>query len=410
MKKILLSLSAILMLAMVSHAQWVEQATGFATGSRGINYIDIVDQNTVWATAYDGSGGGAYITEFTKTTNGGTLWTPGQVMTGTAYGLGNISAIDGNTAWVAVFKGTGAQDNTCGIYKTTNGGSTWTQQPGALQGSASFADNVYFWNANEGMCHGDVKDNYFEIYTTTNGGSTWTRVPQANITATVASGEGGWTGVISAVGDSTIAFGTNKGKLYISNDRGVHWKGIATGIVPAGTNPGVNHIAFTDKNHGLVAQSTATGTIQIFKTSDNGNTWSPLTFTGNAFNNAVAAVPGSANTYVTTGADATNNMMGVTFSFDGGTTWQDMVSTIGTQYLATDWLNDSTAWAGGFNVDATSGGMFKFISVLAPVVADFSTVDTLIGRVLPLPLPIFQPAALPHMPGLSRVVFPKHQT
>jgi photosystem II stability/assembly factor-like uncharacterized protein len=87
-----------------------------------------------WATAYDGSGSSATINEFTRTTNGGETWTTGQVLGGSTYGLGNICALNENLAYVAVYNGTGNQNNTCGVYKTSNGGVTWTQLPGALQG------------------------------------------------------------------------------------------------------------------------------------------------------------------------------------------------------------------------------------------------------------------------------------
>ena len=383
----LLILFAIVALALSSSAQWVEQATGFTTASRGINYLTIVNPNIVWAIDYDGSGTGQFITEFTKTTNGGTLWTPGQVLGGNTYGLGNITAIDDQTAWVTVYNGAAAQDATCGVYKTINGGSIWTHMTGALQGSASFADNVYFWDANNGMCHGDVNSSYFEIYTTTDGGSHWTRVPKADINATVASGEGGWTTVICAVGDSTVMFGTNKGKLYVSNDRGFHWFGQATGIVPASSGTaGVAHIAFIDKMHGLVAQgynSAATNgdtSLQEFSTSDGGHTWAPVTYTGRAFSNSLSAVIGSTNTYVSTGGNPnySASATGVTYSWDGGHSWTTMDATLGTQFLASQWYNDSVAWSGHFNTDNTTGGIWKWMGHLVQAVPNFFTMDTMI--------------------------------
>jgi PKD repeat protein len=388
MKRTLLSLVALLIVTMSSFAQWTEQATGFTTASRGISYISIANPNVVWATAYDGSGDGAIITEFTRTVNGGTLWTPGQVLTSTVYGLGNISAIDENTAWVALYNST-TQDNNCGIYKTTDGGATWTHQAVALVGSLSFADNVYFWNANEGMCHGDVKDGYFEIYTTSDGGTTWTRVPQANINATVVSGEGGWTSVIDAAGDSSVYFGSNKGKLYISHDRGHHWVGKATGIVPV-TNGGVQHIAFVDKLHGYVAQDKNAGattdtTLQIFGTADGGETWAPITTTGWVFSACLAAVKNSPSTYVTAGSNfgngtTINYTTGSSYSFDGhaftgfpGTIGQGVD---GSQFLFTSFYSDAAGWSGHFNASNIEGGIWKFIGVLAQPIADFSTPDT----------------------------------
>jgi len=388
MKKALLFIIAILAFCITSQAQWIEQATGFSTANRGISYLDVVNPNVVWAIAYDGSGGGVTINEFTKTINGGNLWTPGQVLGGTTYGLGNISAVNDQIAYVSLYRGgSNPQDATCGVYKTINGGTTWTHMTGALQGASSFADNVYFWDANNGICHGDVNGGYFEIYTTTNGGSTWTRVPQSNINATVASGEGGWTSVIDGDRDSTVMFGTNKGNIYVSNDRGFHWFGVATGIVPATNGTmGVAHIAFLNKMHGLVAQgynSAATNgdtTLQIFETSDGGHTWAPVTFTGRAFSNSLAAVIGSQNTYVSHGANPNYNQSadGVTYSWDGGHSWNTMDATLGIQFLAAKWYNDSTAWSGHFNSDATTGGMWKWTGHLELPVANFMTPDTLL--------------------------------
>lgn len=339
---------------------WIIQNTHFAAASRGINFMHAVNESVAWASAYDGSGGQATISDFAKTTNGGETWTTGQVMTGTTYGIGNICGINANTAYVALYNGSGAQNNTCGIYKTSNGGSTWVQLPGALQGATSFANNVYFWNEQEGMCHGDVKDGYFEIYTTTNGGQTWQRVPQANITGgTPASGEGGWTSVIEATGENTIAFGTNKGKVYISDDRGMHWRITNANITPV-DNGGINLIAFSDPMNGIVAQTQ--GTVAIRRTSDGGATWQTITPSGPFLTNDLTAVPGSLGTYVSTGA--ATGATGASYSTDHGATWTMFAATDTKQFLATDFYNNSIGYAGGFNTDQNNDGMFRFMGTL----------------------------------------------
>jgi hypothetical protein len=360
MKK-LFTLIALVVISYSSMAQWLPQASGFTTPSRGIMYMHAVNDQVAWASAYDGSGSGLTINEFTHTSNAGDLWTPGQVLGGNVYGIGNICGISADIAYVTIYKGSGNQDNSCGVYKTSNGGTTWVQLPGALQGSASFANNVFFWNEQEGMCHGDVKDGYFEIYTTTNGGTTWTRVPQANITGgSAASGEGGWTSVIEAAGDNTIMFGTNKGKVYISDDRGFHWRVTNANITPA-TNGGINMIAFTDPNHGLVGQTVAP--VALRRTSDGGATWQTVEPAGPFLTNDLAAVPGTLDTYVSTGA--ATGATGVSYSTDGGDTWTMFPDTDATQFLALDFYNTEVGWAGGFNESETVGGIFKFNGSLA---------------------------------------------
>ncbi|MCX6271637.1 MAG: T9SS type A sorting domain-containing protein [Bacteroidetes bacterium] len=365
MRKLLL-LTTLLLVVSGAFAQWIEQGTNFTTDSRGINYIQCVTGDIVWATAYDGSGNGAYITEFCKTTNSGTLWVPGVVLAGSTYGLGNITALDANTVWVTVFK-SGTQNATCGVYKSINGGSTWVHES-PLQGSASFADNVYFWNGNIGMCHGDLRDGYFEIYTTTDGGAIWTRVPTTSISGVaVASDEGGWTSVIDVTGN-TVMFGTNKGNLYKSDDQGLTWTASFTGASAAGTNGGVNNIAFRDSQSGLVGHvNETTKMFDLFETSDGGTTWAPVTYTGTAFSAGLAYVPYTYNTYVATGSDTA--LCGASYSFDGGHTWTEFNATNGTQFLYTKWYDNAHGWAGSFNSTTTANtGMFKYNDVLAEIV------------------------------------------
>lgn len=369
MRKLLL-LTTLLLCVTGLFAQWIPQNTNFPAGSIGINYVHAVNADVVWAVGYDGSGGGAYITEFTKTSDGGNNWSTGQILTLSGYGIGNISAIDATTAWAAVYLGSGNQNNTCGIYKTTDGGATWVHES-VLQGSASFADNVYFWDANNGMCHGDLRDGYFEVYTTTDGGATWTRVPQSDFSGIAAvSGEGGWTGCINVIGN-TVSFGSNKGKLYKSDDKGLHWVGSVTGASPAGTNGGINVIAFKDAQNGLVGHvNETTYMYDLYETHNGGTTWAPVTVTGKAYSNDLAYVPGTNGTYVCTGANSTlPDYMGCSFSYDGGHTWTEFNATSGTQFLATDWVDNATGWAGSFNdaTDPTIGGMYKFNGVLTDI-------------------------------------------
>jgi hypothetical protein len=125
MKKLLLCFSLIALTSTIN-AQWTSQATGFSAASRGLSEIKIVDANTVWGIAYDGSGLGLEIQEFTVTTNGGDSWNPGIIDVGnTALQITNISPVSGTTAWVGAFDGT---DGLGGVFKTSNGGATWEPQ------------------------------------------------------------------------------------------------------------------------------------------------------------------------------------------------------------------------------------------------------------------------------------------
>lgn len=337
----------------MSRGEWIEQASGFTTASRGIRDLHAVDNDTAWATAYDGSGGGVQITEMTMTSNGGALWTPNQVLGLTGYGLGNICGLSGTVAYTSVFSG-GTQDSVCGPYKTTNGGATWTQL-GVWSTPIIFCNNVWFWDENDGVILSD-SDTYWEDYYTSNGGVTWTRCPLANYSGLpLGSGEAGWTGVMDVVGD-TVVFGSNKGNAVISHDRGHTWYSAYTGAAPSGLNAGVNDLAFKDDMHGLAAHDT--GSIYaLYETSDGGVTWTPVSNTGTCYSAGLAYLPGTTNKYVSTGA--ADGSSGASYSVDGGHSWTDYAAQAGVQMLAVDFVAGEYGWAGGFNTDDVTGGMFK---------------------------------------------------
>lgn len=140
--KRLLSIATLMLGALMLNAQapsWTPQSTNFVAASRGIQWISIPSSQVVWCTAYDGSGGGAYIREFCKTTNGGTNWTATVIPTtqiAATMALSTISAIDANIAYIAAFPTAGTAQ---GVYKTTNGGANWVNtSTGTFTNTESF--------------------------------------------------------------------------------------------------------------------------------------------------------------------------------------------------------------------------------------------------------------------------------
>ncbi len=350
MMKKFFTLLAFVAISFSSMAQWLPQASGFATASRGIKFMHAVSDQVVWATAYDGSGGAAVIQEFTKTLNGGDLWTPGTINGTVGMEPGMIYAINGSTAYVPMYRMSGSIPQ--GIYVTTNGGTTWAKQTTALfTNAASFPNVVHFFDANNGFCQGDPINGDFELYTTTNGGTTWTAVPAANIPAPV-SGEWGVVGYYSAVGDN-IWFGTNKSRVYRSSDKGLTWEVSATSLPATYLD-----VEFASANHGIAMDKGASSTGAMSETFDGGVTWATIAATGTVLTNDYAYVPGTPNTWVCTGAATTAT--GIAYSYDGGHTWAFFPDTEGTQFLSTDWIDSSTGWCGAFNESNTVGGMFKF--------------------------------------------------
>lgn len=331
--------------------EWYEEASGFPTASRGINYISVVDQNTVWAPGYDGTNPTGPCQDFTKTIDGGTTWTANTIPNADGLSFSMLFALDANTAWACMYASAGGSQ---GIYKTSDGGNTWVQE--TPFNASSFPDCVHFFDANNGWCLGDPNGGYFEIYTTTDGGTTWTRVASANIPAP-QSGEFGIVGYYSSVGD-TIWFGTQMGRVYKSTDRGYHWTVASTPIV--------NYIkpVFKDANNGLVISLNAQAAAALAETSDGGATWNTVAFSGTCYDNDLCYVPGTTNMYISCGG--ATGASGASFSLDGGHSWSDYAEVNGIQLLGLGFTTGKIGWAGAFNTDQTTGGVYKHVPAAAP--------------------------------------------
>lgn len=359
MKKTLL-LSAFLAVSGAMNAQWTftPQNTNFFNASEGVTDIVALDANTAWALGYDGTSAAQVYQDFTRTTDGGTTWENGSIPLGNSVlAPTNISAVNGTTAWVgAVANGFGG-----GVWKTSDGGVLWTQQNATAYTSAeSFFNVVHFFNENTGITQGDPVNGVFELYRTTNGGSTWTPITTAPAPALE---EYGYNGGNVGVGN-TFWFVTNQGKLYRTNDQGVTWTKHNTPISDfSGENTG-GSIYFANSNDGILLERvgparTPTGYI-LHKTNNGGTSWQAgAAFTAPYRN--FAFIPGT-TTLVANVSTSTATTQMTSYSNDMGTTWT--VIDQGTQRTGLAFANVNHGWAGGFTDADGLGGIFKITGSL----------------------------------------------
>ena len=372
MKKTLLSISLII-IGFTSKAQWVAQGTGFTTTSRGIEQIQIIDANNVWATAYDGATTTNIVQEFTKTTDGGTTWTPGTINVGdNTLSLSNITAVDASTAWVGAYNSASGGGS---IWKTTDAGATWNQQNiGSFSGTASWLDGIYFFDANTGVAFGDpiTGSTTFEVYRTTDGGNTWNTVS----TPAITTGDFGYSGSFVGIG-SNMWFTTAKGKIYRTTNKGATWTKLNSPIADFGagdTTTSSGKIFFSDANNGIIIGSTISGTgstatvsgRKLYKTTNGGTSWSAgVTYT-QPYNYNLCYVPGTTQLVATgsTTSGTTSTFYSGT-SLDNGTTWTQIDT--GVQRSTIAFFDVNTGWAGGFSGSDPLAvqGIYKFSGSLA---------------------------------------------
>jgi PKD repeat protein len=322
---------------------WTEQAVGFATSSLQVDFIDVINNNTVWAISSDGS------QEFARTVNGGTSWSGGSMNIVGDLRPAMIDAINSDTAWVPLFPNSAGADG--GIYVTYDGGANWSEQASAgFDGASAFANVVYFWNKDEGFCMGDPNGGYFEIYTTSNGGVNWSRVARANIPNPSASDEYGTIGQFTVGDDGVVFFNTTKGRIYKSTDKGANWTVITTPLT------GYMRCAFADENKGFICD--AQNSSNAYYTVDGGANWISIIDGNDLRTAAVRYVPGTERMYVSSGYGSNS---GASYSVDGGKKWHSFEGTDGIEGFSLGFYDMTLGWMGNSNSSPTSGGIFKYM-------------------------------------------------
>ena len=235
------------------------------------------------------------------------------------------------------------------VYKTIDGGITWTEQlTEAMLGGSYYFRNIEFLNTNIGFL-GTLNGEFFK---TADGGDTWELVTNIPTTPEGICG-------LDAVGNSTIyGCGAYFSPAYIikSIDSGTTWDYID---MSAYANALVE-IYFTDELTGYVSGNNATGAT-VLKTIDGGTTWTEI-FNSNIIGEFVwklQVLENSPNVIFGAIESVSPHLGQLIKSTNSGTTWTsyDAPETL---IQAVGFISETHGWMGGHATgihETTDGGL-----------------------------------------------------
>lgn len=245
-----------------------------------------VDANTIYAGDGGASGGAGGNAKIWKTTDGGTTWTNILTTGGTAGFINGImfSRTSTNAGFMQSDPPTGGT-GTYWIQKSNNNGGNWTlQSPPSVGSSWSSGQNSLFIIDSMfygfGAAYMSSTTSYPKSVITSDGGTTWYNAPltgapyASNISfpSTVAFNTNKINGIGGSSNTSTTCARTTNG--------GVSWFSQTIPCTVTGGSMMAKYVPNTNIVYIVVSSTTAA---QSFKSTDNGATWTSITWPSSVY-------------------------------------------------------------------------------------------------------------------------------
>lgn len=265
-------------------ASWIAQASGVTASLRGVS---AVDDRTAWASGSNGI--------VLRTLDGGAAWSVIPVPGAEKTDFRDIEAFGPDEAVVMGI------DRPARIFRTADGGRTWIKayendSPGI------FLDGMSFFDGKHGLAVGDPMDGRFFVLVTADGGASWRPLPFESRPAArdgeAAFAASGTSAAVLGRDRAWLATGGSAARVWRSEDRGLHWAAVPSGLIEGRSSAGGFSVAFLDRRSGIAvggdyrAEAAAEGNAAV--SSDGGRTWVPVTSARpGGFREAVAFAPGT---------------------------------------------------------------------------------------------------------------------
>lgn len=230
--------------------------------------ISPVSREVVWASGVAGT--------YVRTTDGGATWKAGVVPGAETLQFRDVQGVSERVAYL-LSAGTGTDSR---IYKTENGGDTWTLQF-QNQDPNAFYDCFAFWTPDRGLTTSDSVNGRFPVIRTLNG-RTWEDIGDRLPTALPGEASFAASGTCVATQGSSRAWigtgGSATARILATSDGGNKWAAYGVPIIQGTPTSGVISVDFRDNRHGilgggeLLAPTLFADTVA--RSRDGGKTWS----------------------------------------------------------------------------------------------------------------------------------------
>jgi photosystem II stability/assembly factor-like uncharacterized protein len=234
--------------------------------TQGLIAVSPVNSRVVWASGRGGT--------FVVTTDGGQTWKAGVVPGAEALQFRDVQGVSKNIAYLLSI-GTGADSR---IYKTTDGGETWTLQF-QNQNADAFYDCFAFWTPRRGIAQSDSVNGRFPVIRTTDG-ETWQDIgdnlPAALPGETSFASSGTCVATQGRDNAWIVTGGVSPSRVLVTKDGADTWTAFDSPL-RGSPSAGIFTVAFRDPLHGIIGggdlDPAAPPFPQTATSSDGGKTW-----------------------------------------------------------------------------------------------------------------------------------------
>ena len=283
------TLLLLMLVTIPAEAQWWKvQTSGLDTNLRGVSAAYVPDAKGVPAPVVWASGSNGVIL---KSLDEGTTWRRLHVAGGDALDFRGMVAFNASTAYL-ISSGEGEKSR---IYKTTDGGETWTSQYSDKR-KEFFLDSIACLSETHCFALSDPIDGKFLLLKTTDG-QHWNPLPSGNMPAALHS-EGAFaaSNTCLALSGTDIFFGTGgpAARVFHSSDSGRNWTVAETPIAHGSASSGIFSIVRADEKTIVIVggdyQDPKRASGVAAYSLDEGETWQLSTQQPGGYRSAVAHI------------------------------------------------------------------------------------------------------------------------